>query len=912
MKKIIFSALLLIYGFGSVQAQITLFPWTEGFESTTFPPAGWTILNVSGTKTWIVNTISTYVHSGTKSAEHGWLSGSVQATALITPAITLPNTGVPELDFWSRIQLIGYNNSSKVLISTTVNNTLSAFTEVKTLSGDEVTIAQWRNIVIPLDAYVGETIYIAFLYTADNGPYWYVDDVTISHFDSYVDIQAINITPITGEYAMLSTTEQVTVLLKNNGGAPASGFPVKLLHNDNLIATETFTGSIPSLGESTHIFNATLDLSATGTHKIQATAEMPGDQVPANNTATAMVTNLGCQIVTTFPYTEGFEDNGSNLPSCWTQEYVAKNFKWRVFNAASAQVIPGLEPTEAFEGNYKAVFYTNGKDGAITKLITPPMDLTLMNNPVLKFHHVQQHYAGDQDSLKVYYRTSAHGAWKLLEKYTEMVADWTERTITLPEPSSQYYIAFEGYAEYGHSVQLDKIFVGHLFDTDIAVKAISPAGVHLGLSEQQEITATIQNNGRTPVNGFNLSLYINDNLIATETYSGILQAVSEIDYIFNEKANISISGKYKITVVVDFPGDEVPENDELTIVVKNLVGDALTFPYDEGFEEDIFPPHYWAKVGDWQRLTYGAHSGLGRASYAWWYGTLGWLITPKFSIPAGDNFVMEFWSYCYEAKFYTYSGVWISTTNNNPDSFTEIHELNYNECSEGEWVRVEIPLSDYAGKDIYIGFKYRNNGGQSGHMWSVDDFNIYSLNTHIDAELVAITTPLSGMNLTDAETVKVKLKNNGSHNITNFPLMLELDGALLATETFTGFIPTKQETVYTFLQKADLSEADRTYTITATVNVAEDEDADNNSKTTTVTHFPNGVAVSEINPLYIWLEGDRMYIGGLNVGDNWSVYSIIGQLAYQGVAHHETVSFKPKVRGVYMIQSGGRVMKAVY
>ncbi|MCL2436315.1 MAG: choice-of-anchor J domain-containing protein, partial [Lentimicrobiaceae bacterium] len=399
MKNLLFSAILFLYGLGCAQAQpITSFPWTEDFESATFPPAGWTILDISGTRTWEVETI--YTHSGNRSAGHNWLAGSVQATALVTPAITLPSTGSPELDFWSRIQLMGYNNSSKVLISTTVNNNINAFTEVKTLSEDETTIAVWYNIVIPLDAYIGETIYIAFLYTADNGPRWFVDDVTVSHFDSYIDVQATNITPITGNYAMLSANEQVTVRLKNNGGAPASNFPVKLMHNGNVMHTETFTGSIPSMGESTYIFNSTLNLSAAGMHKIQAVANMPGDQVPANDTATAMVNHLGCSPITSFPYHEGFENNGNNLPPCWTQEFVAENYNWRVRNATDVAGIPGMSPVEAFEGTYRAFFYTNGKDGAVTKLIMPPMDLTALSNPVLKFHHVQQQYAGDQDSLR--------------------------------------------------------------------------------------------------------------------------------------------------------------------------------------------------------------------------------------------------------------------------------------------------------------------------------------------------------------------------------------------------------------------------------------------------------------------------------------------------------------------------------
>jgi hypothetical protein len=407
------------------------------------------------------------------------------------------------------------------------------------------------------------------------------------------------------------------VRLKNNGGNPASGFGLKLLDNGVVKATETFTGSIPSLGEATYIFNTPLDLTAAGLHKIQAVVAISGDQVSANDTATSMVTNLGCTPITTFPYEEGFENNGNNLPPCWTQEYVAEDYNWRVCDAAYAQGIPGLYPKEAFEGNRKVFFYTNGKDGAITKLIAPPMDITAMNNPTLKFHHIQKQYSGDLDTLKIYYKTSSNGAWVFLEKYTEPVEEWTERTLPLPEPSNQYFIAFEGCEDYGHSIQLDKIIVSEYVTTDIAVQAIAPSGVHVGLSDQQIVTATIKNNGRNSVTGFSLTLYLNENLVATEIFAGTLQGLSEVDYPFNTTVDLSVSGTYTLRVVAGLEGDEVPENNEMTVTVKNIVCNALTFPYDEGFEEEIFPPHCWTKAGNWLKVPYDAHTGYNRAQYAW-------------------------------------------------------------------------------------------------------------------------------------------------------------------------------------------------------------------------------------------------------------------------------------------------------
>jgi hypothetical protein len=1083
MKKLLFFTLLFVHLFGNAQAI-----FSEGFEGATFPPTGWEVLHTSGIKTW--ERSNTYVNSGSWSAFHDFATGDLQESALITPPITLPNYGTSTLEFWSRVWLVGYQYSG-VLVSTTVNTTLDAFTEIRKLTQVEGSTYSWINISVPLDDYVGQTIYIAFLYSNNNGHRWFIDDISINHFASFVDIQPFGITPISNDYPLFSTNEPISVRIKNNGGTPASNFNLKLFDNGILKATESFTGAIPSLGEATYTFSTTLDLSTEGMHKVQVVTSLSGDQVPANDTATSKLNNLGCNVVTAFPYEEGFENNGNNLPPCWTQEYVAEDYKWRVCNAAWAQGIPGLEPKTAFEGSYKAFFYTNGKDGAITKLITPPLNITTMNNPALKFHHIQQFYSGDQDSLKIYYKITAHAPWILLEKYTETLEDWTERIIPLPEPSGQYYIAFEAYAEYGASVQIDAISVSDYVGTDIAVKEITPNGTYMGLSNQEDVKVTIKNNGRIPVTNFDLTLYLNDSFIAKEQFTSTIQGLGEVTYTFNAKVDLSISGTYTLVVVADLEGDEVPENNELTVIVKNLVCDALTFPYDEGFEEEVFPPYCWINSGSWDRQPYSAHTGNGRARHRWWDGPHdGWLISPRFSLPADGDFMLEFWSHVDYKQSFTYSGVMVSTTNTNTSSFTEILNLP-NNAPEQVWTRIEVPLSAYAGKNIYIAFRYKNSGGQSGHTWSIDDINIFNLNNHIDAEVMEIATPPSlGMNLSNAEPVTVKIKNNGGDKISGFKLILECNGTLLATETYTGYITSLASASYTFIEKLNLSEAG-TYNIKVTIVLEDDMNPNNDSKTKTVenrvcppaTNFPwqgefQGDAAGEIddcwfnidadgdtkkwfsletsgthyaisesydayyefeltpdnwlispplmlsqictlsykvgsansesngaekysvlvsktgisltdftavrtetlypsdytemltgtlsgygvktvkvplsayagqtihiafrhwdctaqdkliltginvdkelsvndvngNPktLVAWIYNDLLCIGGLNIGDRFDVYSVIGKLVEQSIVHSETESIKLNARGVYIVKSGGKVVKVVY
>jgi hypothetical protein len=835
------------YSVSTCTELISIFPYFENFSSSTFPPACWSTFNASGSTAWSWYDFDGYQINygyGCARLDQG-TPGVVTKALLVMPPMVIPNYGNPKLDFYSHVQYYasynGITNYSAVLVSTTKNNDINSFTEVRRIQTSEAT-ANWTNISVPLNDYLGDTIYIAFLFNGTDAHRWTIDNVTVSHQESYRDIQALQLTPATGEYAILPNNQQISVRLKNNSASPASGFNMQLLHNGNLIANEAFTGSIPASGDTSYTFNTKLDLSSSGTHKVQAVAILADDQAPKNDTATSLLTHLaGCAPVTVFPFKEGFENGNGSMPSCWTQEYVGgdDNYNWKFLNPTTANIYGGLEPRDAFEGNYQAVFYTTGHSDAVTKLISPPLNLSSLTNPGLKFQHIQKIHGSDYDSLKVYYKTSSSGEWKFIDKFTAVVLEWTERSFPLPEPSAEYYIAFEGYANWGAGTHIDNIYVGEFAAKDVMVKDVNPKGTHLGLSDLQTIKATVKNNGRNPAAGIKLSLFIDGNFIAKETLGNSIPGLGEYEYEFNAKANLSISREYEVTVVSEFPGDEVADNDTLTVIARNLVCDAMTLPYREGFEDDVFPPHCWTTTGsaggvNWKRLTYDVHSGIGRAFAIWFETDNAWLISPRFSIPNAGEFMLEFWSDMYEATRYTSAEVWISTTTTATSAFTKVYELAPDQRLDNEWVRVEVPLKDYAGQNIYIAFRYKDNSGDYGYGWSIDDVRIFNLSNHIDAELAEITAPVSnGMNMTGTEPVSVKIKNNGGDAISGLQLILERDGNHVATETFTGSIASLETATHTFNNTLDFSAAD-TSTLKVTVVLEDDMDPSNNYKSKTI------------------------------------------------------------------------------
>jgi len=192
-------------------------------------------------------------------------------------------------------------------------------------------------------------------------------------------------------------------------------------------------------------------------------------------------------VISTFPWTEGFEDDGANLEACWTQEQINGTLTWTVGSGGASSTVHKVSITM---GN-----------GPITRLITPPINLSGLAEPILNFWHTQQAWGNDQDILRIYYKTAANGTWKLLEEYTSNVPSWTERILPLPEPSADYYIAFEAVLKFGFGIELDEISIRQISTTPIIAgdSGLAFGNIYNNLPWSFTREYTIQNQGAEPL-----------------------------------------------------------------------------------------------------------------------------------------------------------------------------------------------------------------------------------------------------------------------------------------------------------------------------------------------------------------------------------------------------------------------------
>ncbi len=153
-----------------------------------------------------------------------------------------------------------------------------------------------------------------------------------------------------------------------------------------------------------------------------------------------------CQIINTFPYEEYFMDS---LITCWTQEnkiYVSNNWKIDTNNHAY------IQSDYAWTNSY--IF-----EQPLVKLITPPMNTTVLDNPILVFSHQQKTLSNRTDNLRIYYKTQLDNDWTLLKSYTSAINNWQTDTIQLPIKSKTLYIAFEAALKGGNGIYLDSVIV---------------------------------------------------------------------------------------------------------------------------------------------------------------------------------------------------------------------------------------------------------------------------------------------------------------------------------------------------------------------------------------------------------------------------------------------------------------------
>jgi hypothetical protein len=404
-------------------------PFVENFNSTSPTENCWTVINNNGDgDLWDMNYTLNPLNGDQVAIMYTDFNAGANDDYLVTPTLIL--TGNERLRFHYRVQSASEPNDFQVTLSTTgvgvgnFTNTLMPLTAVSNIT--------YQEQIINLSAYTGN-VNIAFHIPAGGLDGWrlYIDSVVVEAIPTCPDPIALTATNITATTADLAWTEMgsATTWDIEYGATPF-----------------TPTGVPTITGTTTNPHNLT-GLTPNTTYAYYVRADCGVDSsawVGPYSFTTA------CNTINTFPFLEDFEA-ASTTRSCWSQIQEIGTANWTFATGSSGGAI-----TTAYSGTENARFVSmSGSNSPITKLVSPVFDLTSVAMPEIAFFYGQELWFSDQNELKVYYRTSTASAWVQLAHYTADVAVWTADTLTLPNPSATYQIAFEGINNYGRANVVD-------------------------------------------------------------------------------------------------------------------------------------------------------------------------------------------------------------------------------------------------------------------------------------------------------------------------------------------------------------------------------------------------------------------------------------------------------------------------
>lgn len=221
---------------------------------------------------------------------------------------------------------------------------------------------------------------------------------------------------------------------------------------------------------------------------------------------------------------------------------------------------------------------------------------------------------------------------------------------------------------------------------------------------------------------------------------------------------------------------------------------SLSGYYFEGFE-NTFPPAGWQVIdvldtatgwnssvtADFPAAYDGMQSAYCRYEFATPSSGESWLITPKFTVASGDSlsfqFKLEYFGFAPDSTF-----ILVSTTDSALSSFTTVLDfyaegLNY-PTDTSNWYYKTYSLSAFAGQDIYIAFKNKNDEGDGLFIDNVE------LGTRPAAEASVQSIDMDVFHPSGTSNPKATVKNNGGSTQT-FNVAMNISGGYSSTKSVT-------------------------------------------------------------------------------------------------------------------------------
>ncbi|MBO5810974.1 MAG: choice-of-anchor J domain-containing protein [Bacteroidales bacterium] len=400
------------------------------------------------------------------------------------------------------------------------------------------------------------------------------------------------------------------------------------------------------------------------------------------NVTVVMQPNLNYELLN-----EGFETGHYVLPEGWTNySDPSTAHTW-----GNIQVQGSFYNYMACTGEYSALQLGGYADnGSLYYLVTPAIDFSSTLNPTISFNYICPTWAGAYNNVSVKYGDTPTGPWTTVWEGAEAEA-WTEVSASLAECSGKIvYVAFCVLENQSWGAGIDDVVI-----TNPSCGYITGCG-----SYQYGETATLT---ATANDGYQfVSWTESDTIVSTDAeYSFTVESSREF------VANFEELPEYASYFFDDFNDHNFDgwrtidqDSDGHTWRIPNRKSYILSESYDDSNNEELDPDNYIVTT-ELYKITEKS--------------VLGWLV-----MPSDDEY--------YEDHY----AVVISTDNETFDVIWEETLTSFNDFEQ----RV-LNLNEYAGQNIYIGFRHYNCNGSTAAGVLIDDVElsaIYNVTANVNPE----------------------------------------------------------------------------------------------------------------------------------------------------------------------------------
>lgn len=449
MKKFITFALMLCAAC-ALNAQTTLL--SESFDSTTLP-TGWTTVDADGDS-------YTWDPSAGFADSHGTSDGCISSASyinyvgaltpdnwLISPAVQI--TGNSDLTFYVKGVAANYaeeNYSVYVATSNTVA-ALAATTPVLTATST----ATWEQKIVGLNAYVGQTIYIAIRHHNTTNMYWLsIDDFAVVAQPTTPTV-AVNPTTLTWSDIHMNSSDVQEVNVRGYvltaGITATTAAPFSVSADNTTFGT---TASLPATGGTLYVkYAPTTEGAHTGTVTLSSTGA-PDATIALNGTSVNCST-----IISSLPYVENFNSLQVLIPNCWGTD--GSSFLRLNIDTAA--------------GNYGLAFPESG-----SYLMTPEINVTPASEMRVEFKYTTYVGSNSSSTFRVGYGTTSDiNAFTWIDTVTvDTDIDFTPWRGVIP--STAKYVAVQA-TEIGTFAYWFFTYDNYIFIDDFKITENTPAVV---------------------------------------------------------------------------------------------------------------------------------------------------------------------------------------------------------------------------------------------------------------------------------------------------------------------------------------------------------------------------------------------------------------------------------------------------